>query len=33
LPRLLAAGIDQKTIDQITIKTPARVLTLVQPSA
>jgi len=33
LPRLLAAGVDQKTIDQITIKNPARVLTLVKPSA
>ena len=33
LPRLLAVGVDQKTIDQITIKNPARVLTLVQPSA
>jgi phosphotriesterase-related protein len=33
LPRLLAAGIDQKSIDQITIKNPARVLTLVKPSA
>jgi predicted metal-dependent phosphotriesterase family hydrolase len=25
--------VDQKTIDQITIKNPARVLTLVKPSA
>ena len=33
LPRLLTAGVDQKTIDQITIKNPARVLTLVKPSA
>ena len=33
LPRLLAAGVDQKTIDQITVKNPARVLTLVKPSA
>jgi phosphotriesterase-related protein len=33
LPRLLAAGVDQQTIDQITIKNPARVLTLVKPSA
>jgi phosphotriesterase-related protein len=33
LPRMLAAGVDQKTIDQITIKNPARVLTLVKPSA
>jgi predicted metal-dependent phosphotriesterase family hydrolase len=33
LPRVLAAGVDQKTIDQITIKNPARVLTLVKPSA
>ena len=33
LPRMLAAGVDQKTIDQITIKSPARVLTLVKPSA
>ena len=33
LPRLLAAGVDQKSIDQITIKNPARVLTLVKPSA
>jgi predicted metal-dependent phosphotriesterase family hydrolase len=33
LPRLLAAGVDQKTIDQITVKNPARVLTLVNPSA
>ena len=33
LPRLLAAGVNQKTIDQITIKNPARVLTLVKPSA
>ena len=33
LPRLLAAGLDQQTIDQMTVKNPARVLTLVQPSA
>jgi phosphotriesterase-related protein len=33
LPRLLAAGVDQQTIDQITVKNPARVLTLVKPSA
>lgn len=33
LPRLLAAGVDQKTIDQITVKNPARVLTLAKPSA
>ena len=33
LPRLLAAGMDQKAIDQITVKNPARVLTLVNPSA
>ena len=33
LPRLLAAGVDQKTVDQITITNPARVLTLVTPSA
>jgi predicted metal-dependent phosphotriesterase family hydrolase len=30
---MLAAGVDQQTIDQITIKNPARVLTLVKPSA
>ena len=33
LPRLLAAGVDQQTIDQMTVKNPARVLTLVKPSA
>ena len=33
LPRLLAAGVDQQTIEQITVKNPARVLTLVNPSA
>lgn len=33
LPRLLAAGVDQQTIEQITITNPARVLTLVKPSA
>jgi len=33
LPRLLAAGVNQMTIDQITVKNPARVLTLVKPSA
>ena len=33
LPRLLAAGVDQQTIDQITVTNPARVLTLVKPSA
>lgn len=32
LPRLLAARVDQKTIDQITIANPARVLTLIKPS-
>ena len=33
LPRLLAAGVDQQAIDQITVKNPARILTLVKPSA
>ena len=33
LPRLLAAGVDQQTIEQITVKNPARILTLVKPSA
>ena len=33
LPRLLAAGVDQQTIEQITVKNPARVLTLVNLSA
>jgi phosphotriesterase-related protein len=33
LPRLAAAGVDAATIEQITVKNPARVLTLVQPSA
>jgi phosphotriesterase-related protein len=33
LPRLLAAGVDQQTIDQITVTNPARILTLAAPSA
>ena len=33
LPRLAAAGVDQATIDQITIANPARILTLVPPNA
>ena len=33
LPRLAAAGVDQATIDQITIANPARILTLVPPTA
>lgn len=33
LPRLLAAGVDAAAIEQITVKNPARVLTLVKPSA
>jgi phosphotriesterase-related protein len=33
LPRLLAAGVDAAAIEQITVKNPARILTLVKPSA
>ena len=33
LPRLLAAGVDAAAIEQITVKNPARILTLAAPSA
>ena len=33
LPRLLAAGVDAAAIEQITVKNPARILTLAVPSA